>query len=83
MNILVLNGSPKGSNSITLQTILYLQKKNPAHHFEILHAGAKIRSFEKDFSLTLDAISRADVFLFPTRCIPSSPPVSFIGSLNC
>ncbi|MBQ8238473.1 MAG: NAD(P)H-dependent oxidoreductase [Oscillospiraceae bacterium] len=73
MNILVLNGSPKGSNSITLQTILYLQKKNPAHHFEILHAGAKIRSFEKDFSPALDAISRADVFLF------SYPVYTFIA----
>ena len=27
MHILVLNGSPKGENSITLQTIRYLQKK--------------------------------------------------------
>ena len=26
MNILILNGSPKGSNSITLQTLNYLQK---------------------------------------------------------
>ena len=29
MKILVLNGSPKGSNSITLQTVLYLEKKFP------------------------------------------------------
>lgn len=26
MNILVLNGSPAGENSITLQTVLYLEK---------------------------------------------------------
>ena len=26
MNILVINGSPKGEASITLQTVLYLQK---------------------------------------------------------
>ena len=36
MNILVLNGSPKGDNSITLQTVLYLEKieltKKPEEH---------------------------------------------------
>jgi hypothetical protein len=32
MNILVINGSPKGSNSITLHTCLYLEKKFPEHH---------------------------------------------------
>ena len=50
MNILVLNGSPKGKNSITLQTLLYLQKKNPEHTFEVLHVGQKIKSLTKDFS---------------------------------
>lgn len=33
MNILVINGSPKGRNSITLHTCLYLEKKFPAHRF--------------------------------------------------
>ena len=33
MDILVLNGSPKGSYSITLQTILYLQRKFPQQNF--------------------------------------------------
>lgn len=37
MYILVLNGSPKGNCSITLPTVLYLQKKFPDHHFDILH----------------------------------------------
>ena len=73
MNILVLNGSPKGKNSITLQTVLYLQKKNPAHTFEILHVGQKIKSLARDFSPTLEAISRADVLLF------SYPVYTFIA----
>ena len=67
MNILVLNGSPKGSNSITLQTVLYLQKRYPAHSFEILHVGAKIKTLEKDFSAALAALEKADVLLF---CYP-------------
>ena len=50
MNILVLNGSPKGSYSITLQTILYLQRKFPREKFEVLHVGQKIKSLEKDFT---------------------------------
>ena len=38
MNILVLNGSPKGKYSITLQTVLYLQAKFPEHTFEFILA---------------------------------------------
>ena len=75
MNILVLNGSPKGKNSITLQTVLFLQKKFPEHRFDILHVGQKIKALEKDFSPALAAISGADVLLFsyphPVSCIDS------------
>ena len=73
MNILVLNGSPKGKNSITLQTLLYLQKKNPEHTFEVLHVGQKIKSLTKDFSPALEAIAKADVLLF------SYPVYTFIA----
>ena len=73
MNILVLNGSPKGSNSITLQTVLYLQKHNPGHHFEILHVGARIKALEKDFSPALEAVAKADLLLF------SYPVYTFIA----
>ena len=34
MNILVLNGSPKGEGSVTLQTVLYLEALHPEHKFE-------------------------------------------------
>ena len=37
MNILVLNGSPKGENSITLQTLRYLEKKYNLSNMEVLH----------------------------------------------
>lgn len=33
MNILVIAGSPKGKDSITLHTCLYLEKKFPQHRF--------------------------------------------------
>ena len=73
MKILVINGSPKGDASITLQTVLYLEKLNPQHHFEILHVGAKIKSLEKDFTPAIEAIEAADVLLF------SYPVYTFIA----
>lgn len=50
MKVLVINGSPKGKNSITLQSVLYLEQQYPKCCFEILHVGQRIRSLEKDFS---------------------------------
>ncbi len=73
MHILVLNGSPKGSYSITLQTVNYLQKKFPEQEFEVLHVGAKIKSLEKDFSPAREALERADLLLF------SYPVYTFIA----
>ena len=64
MNILVLNGSPKGKYSITLQTVLYLQKRFPADSFEIVHVGQRIKALEKEFSPVLQAIERAELLLF-------------------
>ena len=64
MDILVINGSPKGSNSITLQTVNYLQLLHPEHHFDILNAGATIKSLEKDFSSAAAAVEKAELLLF-------------------
>ena len=64
MEILVINGSPKGKNSITLQTVHYLQLLHPEHHFEILHAGQTIKSLEKDFSPAIAAVEKAELLLF-------------------
>ena len=73
MKILVLNGSPKGKYSVTLQTILYLQKKFPEQEFEIFHVGQKIKSLEKDFAPALEALQKADMLLF------SYPVYTFIA----
>ena len=64
MNILVLNGSPKGEYSITLQTVRYLEKLNPQDTFNVLHVGQKIKALEKDFSPALKAIEETDILLF-------------------
>ena len=67
MNILVIVGSPKGKDSITLHTCLYLEKQFPELHFDYLYPGQRIKALEKDFSPALDAIRKADVLLF---CYP-------------
>ena len=56
MNILVINGSPKGKNSITLHTCLFLEIRFPDHHFIYVDAGQKIKALEKDFSPALEAL---------------------------
>ena len=64
MKILVLSGSPKGEESITLQTVLYLEKMHPEHSFTFLHAGKRIRRLEADFSEATKALNEAELVLF-------------------
>ncbi len=73
MNILVINGSPKGKHSVTLQTVSYLEILHPEHHFSVLHAGQIVKALEKDFSPALSALQAADVLLF------SYPVYTFIA----
>lgn len=64
MKVLVINGSPKGKNSVTLQTVLYLQKVFPNDSFTFVEAAQKIRKYEKDFSAVKEAVSDCDLILF-------------------
>ncbi len=64
MNIIVLNGSPKGKNSVTIQTSHYLAKRYPQHSFEVLHVGARIKAYEKDFAPAKAALAQADMVIF-------------------
>ena len=73
MHILILNGSPKGQYSVTLQTINYLERLHPQHTFEVLHVGQRIKALEKDFVPALTAIEKADLILF------SYPVYTFIA----
>jgi len=67
MNIIVLNGSPKGNMSVTMQYVAYVQKNFPKHNFEILNVAQKIDRIEKDrkyFQATIDKIKCADGVLW-------------------
>lgn len=73
MKILVLNASPKGGFSTTLQTALYLQALHPEHEFTFLPVGRKIKSYEKDFAPARSALEGAELILF------SYPVYTFIA----
>ena len=47
MNIVVLNGSPKGLTSVTVQYVRYLQQKLPQHTFAIHHVASELRQLEE------------------------------------
>ena len=67
MKICVLVGSPKAENSITFQTVLYWQKLFPAHSWEMIYVGQKIKKLEKDFQEAAGKMESADLLLF---CYP-------------
>ncbi len=48
MKIVVLNGSPKGSTSVTMQYVQFIQKKFPQHELTIHNIAQRIDAFERD-----------------------------------
>jgi len=48
MKITVLNGSPKGDTSVTMQYVHYIQKKFPQHELKILNISQRIKRIERD-----------------------------------
>lgn len=73
MKILIINGSPKGKYSVTLQTLNYLALKFPEHEFSVIHAGQQIKKIQRDFSASKKALEEADLVLF------SYPVYTFIA----
>jgi multimeric flavodoxin WrbA len=67
MKVIVLNGSPKGDVSVTMQYVAYIQKKFPAHDYTIFNVAQDIRKIEKDgvvFGRILDTVRSADLVLW-------------------
>ena len=73
MKIAIINGSPKGQNSITLQSVKYLEKLYPSHEFRELDAGQIIRALERDFSRAEELLAWCDAMIF------SFPVYTFIA----
>jgi multimeric flavodoxin WrbA len=67
MKIAVLNGSPKGQVSVTLQYVSFLQRKFPEIEFQIFDVALKIKKLEEDdkfFKETIGQIAAADAVLW-------------------
>jgi multimeric flavodoxin WrbA len=69
MKITVLNGSPKGMTSVTMQYVLFLQKKHPQHEFRILNICHDIKRLEENqdaFQEDIATIQSSDAVLWAT-----------------
>ncbi len=67
MKIAVLNGSPKGQISVTMQYVHFLEQKFPDTEFKIFDIALKIKKLEKekkDFQEVIGEISAADAVLW-------------------
>lgn len=69
MKICVLNGSPKGRQSVTMQYVRFLELAFPGHTFVIEDVGQRIAALEaheEDFSRVIASVTSADAVLFAT-----------------
>lgn len=67
MKITVLNGSPKGDQSVTMQYVHFFQKKFPQHEFTILNVTQRIKKLENNeqaFQEVMDEVKASDGVLW-------------------
>lgn len=92
MKIIVFNGSPKGTTSVTLQYIHYVQKKFPEHELKVLNISQRLRTLETTetaFTTLLQDIETADGIIWSSPVyyllIPSNFKrfIELIWEKNC
>jgi multimeric flavodoxin WrbA len=69
MKILVLNGSPKGPLSVTVQYVRFLEKRFPRHQFMLLNVCQDAKRLEEEsdaFAAAIRAVQEADFVLWAT-----------------
>ena len=67
MKILVLNGSPKGEQSVTMQYVQYLTKTHPEREFLVRNVAHRVRSLERhpeQFDELIAEVRQADLVLW-------------------
>jgi multimeric flavodoxin WrbA len=67
MKVIVLNGSPKGDISVTLQYARYLEKVNPQHIFTYENIALQVKHLENDtaaFNAVIDQVRQSDIVLW-------------------
>ncbi len=71
--VTVINGSPKGDYSVTLQTTNYLSILFDEVEFSVLNVGAKLAYYVNNIDLVVSAIEESDLVVF------SYPVYTFIA----
>jgi multimeric flavodoxin WrbA len=74
MRIVVLNGSPKGETSITMQSVFFIQKQYPQHDLKIINLTNDINEIqrtERRYQEIIDEIEASDgvLWVFPVRVL--------------
>jgi len=89
MKITVINGSPGGNKSATLQYLNYIKNRLSSHDHIVLNIASKINKIRKDpeyFNMIVEEILSSDgiiwvfpvyVFLVPL-CLPCTIPIEII-----
>jgi multimeric flavodoxin WrbA len=87
MRITVLNGSPKGDVSVTMQYVHFIARKFPRHEWDIVNVARQIGAVEKKddrFRAVVEGLAASDLVLwaFPLYvCLVSSQYKRFIELL--
>jgi multimeric flavodoxin WrbA len=69
MKIVVLNGSPKGEVSVTVQYVRFIQKQFPGHELKIISVAHEITGIERDqakWQEIMDEVQSCDGVLWAT-----------------
>ncbi len=74
MKIVVLNGSPKGDTSITMQSVMFIQKNYPQHEMKVISLSQNIDEIEKTERRYMDIINEIKgsdgvLWAFPLRVL--------------
>lgn len=84
MKFIVLNGSPKGDISVTMQYVHYIEKHYKEHEFNIINISEKINKIERNekfFKEIIDEVASSDgvIWAFPLYyCLVASQYKRFI-----
>ncbi len=67
LKIIILNGSPKGETSVSVQYMRYLELRFPQHNYEFINAAQNCTKYEKNraaFETVMDKIDNSDLVLW-------------------